>query len=283
MPAHPVRRSALLRAAPLLAAAAAACLPGALPARAGAEPPATVSAAPATPPGACPPPRVVWLPGGYDLVTRQEPVAAVITERYVRVWETVEEPVFEAVEVPNLVPQKVAVYGLKPVPVYETRKTPVFGDVTVPVYAMRAKPVMGPTVACTGEEKMVPWWHVGEKVQCGVRRERRLLGYKTERVQVGTAQQRVVVGFRYEMTVCGTRTEQRMVRTQTVRRCVGWRTEASETAPAGTRGVCERVERTGRFVTLSDAPVRPAPLEGTTEVLTSAQYADALRASRTVR
>lgn len=250
---------------------------------AAAEPPSTVSAAPATPPGACPPARVVWLPGGYDLVTKQVPVPAVFTDRYVRIWETREEPVLETVDVPNLVPTKVPVYGTKQVAVFETRKVAVMGAVDVPIYAVRPHPVMGPTIACTGEEKSIPWWYVGDKVQCGVRREPRLLGYKTERVQVGTAPQRCVVGQKTEMKVCGTRCEQRVVGTKTVRRCVGWRLETHQTAPATTKSVCERVERPGRWVTLSDAPVRPAPLEGTSEVMTSAEYGSALAAARAKR
>lgn len=229
-------------------------------------------AGPPTPGPACPPPKTAWLPGGYDVVTRQVPVPAVLTDRYMRVWETVTEPVIECREVPRMVPRQAPVFGLRQVPVYETRKTPICREVTVPVYAYRTKPVLGPSWTCANEEKLVPWWSINEKVQCGVTTERRVVGYKEERVKVGMATERCPQGFRTEMVACGTRTEQKVVGTREVRRCIGWRTETVESAPATVKQVCERVERPGRWVTLSDAAARPAPLPGTEVTLTNAEY-----------
>lgn len=229
-------------------------------------------------------PRVVWLPGGYELVTRQVPAPAVLVDRYVPIYETWEEPIVECREVPKLVPRQVAVYDLRQVPVYETKRIPVVRDVSVPVFAYRSRPVMGPSWTCANEERLVPWWSVNEKVQSGVTTERKIVGYREERTQVGMRGERFQTGFRTEMVSCGTSQEQHVVGMRTVRRCVGWRTETVQVSPAGFKSVCERVERPGRWVTLSDTSVRPAPLAGTSATLTSAEYrAEYARSQRTGR
>ncbi len=242
---------------------------------------ATGASAFAAPPEAgCPPPRLAWLPGGVERVTRSVPVPAVLTDRYVPVYEVVTEPILEFHDVPKQVARQAPVYELREVPVFEKRRTPVVRDVTVPVYAYRAKPVLGPSWTCSNEERLVPWWHVNEKVQSGVTTERRVVGYREEQVRVGTATQRVQSGWRTEYVPCGTQRVTTVVGTRQVRRCIGWRTETIEAAPAGFKQVCERVERPGRWVTLSDAPVRPAPLPGSDVTLTGAEYAAALAQAR---
>ena len=100
--------------------------------------------------------------------------------------ETVVEPVTKVECIPNVTHEIVPVYALRTVPVYETRRIPICGHVTVPVYASKPTPSMLPAWGCGCQEVEKPSFWYPEQVQCGVKREPRILGYRTEKVKVGS-------------------------------------------------------------------------------------------------
>jgi hypothetical protein len=222
-------------------------------------------------PVVCPTGRRAWIDGWTEQRARTETVPACFQDRCIPVYETRVEPVKARQCVPKVGHVQVPVYALRTIPIYETRKVTVCGDVTVPVFASRRTPVMGLWFGCGCTEKDVPLFHVNEQVQCGVRKEHRVLGYKTEKVQVGTTTEKCQVGMRLEERVCGTEERDVVVGTREVRVRVRDRTETVMTRPATTRLVFETLEHPGRWVTVSNVPT--SPLANTQAVMTEAQYA----------
>jgi hypothetical protein len=225
---------------------------------------------PAPPSIQCATGRRAWIPGWTEQVTREQVTPACFEERCVPQYTTVTEIVRQKVCRPKVVHVEVPVYGLKPVPVYETRKTPICGNVTVPVYASRRVPVMGWGIDCDCKEVDVPVFWRTEQVQCGVRQERRVLGYKTEKVQVGVVNQKCQIGTRIEDRTCGTEETEVLVGTREVRRVCGQVTEAVMVCPPVTKQVTVPVAHPGRWVTVGEAG--SVPITGTEAVMTEAEY-----------
>jgi hypothetical protein len=234
--------------------------------------------APQAPPSMqCATGRRAWIPGWSERVTTQQTTPACFKECCVPTYETTVEAVTQKVCGPKIVHVEVPVWGVVPVPVWETRKVAICGNVTVPVYAERRVPVMGVGVGCGCQEVLVPSYWRTEQVQCGVREERRVLGYKTERVQIGTVNQKCQVGTRFEERVCGTEEKEVFVGTREVRRINGGMTQAVMVNPAVTRDVTQTIEHPGRWVTVGDTS--SPPIKGTEAVMTEAEYWAEVRAS----
>jgi hypothetical protein len=221
------------------------------------------------------------IPEWSEWVTRTEHVPGCYQDKRVAVCETVLEPVVECKPGPRTETWLEPVYEMKRVPVMRKKKTPVYGDVTVPVYAKRKVPVKVPCWnGCSNEELMTTLFQRTERVQIGVCREHRLLGFKEETVPCGWQNQRCQVGWAQKTRVCGTRTEERCVGTRPVTRRVGWRDETVAVRPDGTRVVHDVKCHPRTVVTVvPDGGLRPAPLAGSTIVMSESEYAAAIQAA----
>ena len=227
-------------------------------------------------PATCAPPRRALIPGGVEFVTRVVHVPPCLQERRVPIYAVVKEPIYGCRTVPQYGAVAAPIQATREEPIYEIRRTPICGMVDVPVYAQVCRTVMGLDFTSWREERMVPWLRVREEVPCGVRRERRVLGYKEEKVRVGTALRACKAGVRVERRFLGYGQEQTILGVREVRRIAGYRSETVVVYPARTESVTERFVRPGRWVTVSDAAVRPTALPSTEGVLTEAEFRAAL-------
>ncbi len=229
-------------------------------------------AARAETPTTCAPPRRALIPGGVEVVTRVVQVPPCLQQRRVPIYEVAQEPIYGCRTVPQYGAVAAPIESTREEPVYEIKRTPVCGMVDVTVYAQVCKPVMGIDFTSWCEERMVPWTHVRVEVPCGVRKERRVLGYKEEKVRVGTTKVPCRAGWRVEKRFLGYGGEQTILGTREVRRIVGYRDEAVVVRPARTETVTERFQRPDRWVTVSDAVARPNALPATDAVMTETEF-----------
>jgi hypothetical protein len=236
-------------------------------------------APPARAADAAPGPRVEVLPAWTETIPCEEVIPAVYREERVPIYETVREPVMGTEQVPAYETVLEPVYELRPVPHYEVRKVPVMGEVTVPVYAVRRVPVTLPTwIPCTWEEGTLTLWHREEKVQVGVKREAKLLGYREERVPCGWIHQKVQVGVRRVERCVGCEERPVLLGWREVRRRTGWATNVVLVCPEQVRTWTRTVVHPARRVTVVPDGWGPCrPLAGTSEVLADSAF----RARRT--
>ncbi|MBL9089370.1 MAG: hypothetical protein JNM10_19685 [Planctomycetia bacterium] len=221
----------------------------------------------------CLPPQRTWVP-------REEVTPPTTCERSVPVYETVRVPIHEERRVPVYREEQVPVYGTREVDAYEDRSVPEYGEVPVTTYETRAVPVklaLPNPFSCDCEDLELKLWDRCERVACGTRYERGIVGWRTERVvvgkrtetyQTGTEPKQVVAGWRTEVVEVGSREEQR---------CVGWRTETVIVEPERRRVVHDCVDVPSRLVTVTTGdPAKTEPLPGTTAVVHESVFSRAL-------
>ena len=131
-------------------------------------------------------PQPTQIPGAVETVTRERYVPPCFGERSVPVYEITKEPLYGCRMVPRWGAIQREVPAMRQEAVFETRRTPVCVQASVPVYATRCTPVMAIDLTSWCQERVKPSYHIVEQVQCGVRTEPRIVGYKEEKVQVGT-------------------------------------------------------------------------------------------------
>ncbi|MFO0932312.1 MAG: hypothetical protein U1E39_06340 [Planctomycetota bacterium] len=224
----------------------------------------------------CLPPQRTWVP-------REEVTPATTCERAVPVYETVRVPIHEERCVPVYREEQVPVWATREVDAFEDRAVPEYGDVPVTVYETRSVPVklaLPNPFACDCKDVELKLWDRCERVACGTRTERGIVGWRTERVAVGKRTETYQSGTETKQVLAGWRTEVVEVGAREESRCVGWRTESVVVEPERRRVVHDCVDLPSRLVTVTSGdPAATTPLPGTTAVVDEATFSRSLASS----